>query len=292
MIFDDFDFNILKNPEYKEDSVREDILAPLLSRLGFSSHKDPRIVRGKRLKHPYVMIGSKKYPINIVPDYLIYAGDKVRLVIEAKSPQENIDSGDHVSQAYSYSIHPEVRTRFYCLCNGYKFNIFNVSKVQPIKSFNLHNLNDNDIMEMIQKMRILDLSDDAVMNYNIDLGIFMKMNGFLEDGRLSFLSVPMFSIAKLDSENYTFSSATGDLTDRSLLMSVDFTQSQFETLCSFLQFDQVKCIKDALSRQPFMYLNEVDPPTISIITKLSERIVTSRSGEEFLPLKLIKFLRG
>jgi hypothetical protein len=59
MILDDFDFSILEDPEYREDSVREDIIAPLLNRIGFSSHKDPRIVRGKHLTHPYVMIGAK-----------------------------------------------------------------------------------------------------------------------------------------------------------------------------------------------------------------------------------------
>ena len=292
MIFDDFDFNILEDPEYREDSVREDIIAPLLNRIGFSSHKDPRIVRGKHLKHPYVMIGSKKHPINIVPDYLILSGDTVRLVVEAKGPRENIDYGDHVAQAYSYSIHPEVRAKFYCLCNGYKLNIFNILKIQSVKTFNLQKLNKNDVLDLIQKLRILDLSNDDVMNYDIDLGIYMKMHGFPEDGELSFLSVPMNTIAKLDDKTYTFSCATEDLTDRKLAMSVDFTQSQFEKLCSILDFEYVESIKNALSKQPFIYRNEVNPPTVSIITKLSRTIVISRTGEEFLPLELINFIRG
>jgi hypothetical protein len=227
-----------------------------------------------------------------VPDYLILSGNTVRLVIEAKGPRENIDCGDHVAQAYSYSIHPEVRAKFYCLCNGYKLNIFNVSKTQPVKSFNLQKLNQTAIMDLIQKLRILDLSDDGMMNYDIDLGIFMKMHGFPEDGELSFLSVPMFTIAKLDDRIYTFGCANEDLADRKLAMSVDFTQAQFEKLCSILDFEYVKSIKDALSKQPFIYRNEVNPPTVSITTKLSKAIVTSRSGEEFLPLELIKFMKG
>ena len=292
MIFDDFNFKILEDPEYKEDSVREEIIAPLLRRLGFSSDKDPRIVRGRQLKHPYVMIGAKKHPINIIPDYLILSGTAVRLVIEAKGPRENIDSGDHVAQAYSYSIHPEVRAKYYCLCNGYKLNIFNILKVHPLKTFNLPELNKNDFLDLVQKLRILDLSNDSMMNYDIDFGIFMKMHGFSEDGELSFLSVPMFTIAKLDDRTYTFGCANEDLTDRKLAMSVDFTQSQFEKLCSILDSEDVKSIKDALSRQPFIYRNEINPPRVSIVTRLGKTIVTSRTGEEFLPLKLIDFIKG
>ena len=292
MIFSDFNFNILEDPEYNEDSVREDLIAPLLRRIGFSSDKDPRIIRGRRLKHPYVMIGAKKHPINIIPVYLILSDNKVRLVIEAKGPRENIDNGDHVAQAYSYSIHPEVRVKYYCLCNGYKLNIFNISKVQPLKTFNLQVLNKNDILDLVQKLRILDLSNDSMMNYDIDFGIFMKMHGFPEDGELSFLSVPMFTIAKLDDRTYTFGCANEDFTDRKLAMSVDFTQSQFEKLCSILETEHVESIKYALSKQPFMYRNEINPPRVSIVTRLGKTIVTSRTGEEFLPLELIDFIKG
>lgn len=292
MIFDNFDFSILEDPEYKEDSVREDIIAPLLNLIGFSSLKDPKIVRGRQLKHPYVMIGAKKHPINIIPDYLILLKDTVRLVIEAKGPKENIDDGNHVAQAYSYSIHPEVRAKYYCLCNGHKLNIFNILKVQSVKSFNLENLNKNDFLDLVQKLRIFDLTNDNIMNYDIDFGIFMKMHGFSEDGELSFLSVPMFTIGKLDDKNYTFGCANEDLTDRKLAMSVDFTQSQFAKLCSFLEPEHVESIKDSLSKQPFIYRNEINPPRVSIVAKLSKTIVTSRTGEEFLPLELIDFIKG
>ena len=290
MIFDDFDFNILDDPEYNEDAVREDLIAPLLTRIGFSSYKDPRIVRGRHLKHPYVMIGSKKYPITIIPDYLILSGGTVRLVIEAKSPKKNIDTGDHVAQAYSYSIHPEVRSKFYCLCNGYKLNIFNITKIPPVKTFHLQKLNQNDMLDLIQKLRILDLSKDDMMNYDIDFGIFMKMHGFSEEGELSFLSVPMFTIGKIDDRTYTFGCANETMTDRKLAMSVDFSQGQFEKLCSILDSEHVKSIKDALSKQPFVYKNEINPPRVSIITKLGETIVRSITGEEFLPLKLVDFV--
>ena len=35
----DFDFSLLDNKDFKEDSVREDIIAPLLKELGFESKK-------------------------------------------------------------------------------------------------------------------------------------------------------------------------------------------------------------------------------------------------------------
>jgi len=292
LIFSEFDFSILKNPEYREDSVREDIIAPLLKYLGFRSDRDPKIVRSKPLRHPYVMIGAKKHPVNIIPDYLITSGDVVRLIIEAKGPKQNIDDGDHVAQAYSYSIHPEVRAKYYCLCNGYKFNIFNVSKIGPLKSFYIPTLSKNDIVEMAQKLAILDLSNDNMMNYDIDFGIFMRMHGFSSNTEMSFFSVPMFTIGRLDDWTYTFSCANETVTDRKVAMSIDFTHTQFEKLCSILNSEVVANIKSALSKQPFIYRNEINPPCVSVTARLGDKIVTSVTGEEFIPLTLIEFHKG
>ena len=102
----------------------------------------------------------------------------------------------------------------------------------------------------------------------------------------------MFTIAKMDDSTYTFGCADETMTDRKLAMSVDFSQSHFEKLCLILNSEHVKSIKDALSKQPFTYRNEKNPPRVSIIMKLGKTVVTSRTGEEFLPLELIDFIRG
>jgi len=66
-MFEEFDFKVLDDPSFKEDGVREELIAPLLRRLGYLPTGRLKVVRSKPLVHPYVMIGSKRYPIHIPP---------------------------------------------------------------------------------------------------------------------------------------------------------------------------------------------------------------------------------
>ena len=65
-MFENFDTNLFDNPEFKEDAVREELLAPLLHALGYSPSGDNKIVRSRRLSHPFVMIGSSRNKISRV----------------------------------------------------------------------------------------------------------------------------------------------------------------------------------------------------------------------------------
>jgi len=106
-MFNNFDFQQLYSPDFKEDSVREVLILPIINRLGYVN---TQVVRSKSLQHPFLKIGSKKRPINLVPDYLFKVEDSYAWVLDAKSPAETITSGDHIDQIYSYAIHPEIRT--------------------------------------------------------------------------------------------------------------------------------------------------------------------------------------
>ena len=121
---ENFDFNLLEDSDFKEDSVREEIIHPILKELGYSAGGLNRIVRSRSLNHPFVKIGSGEREIRIVPDYLLLAANKPAWVLDAKSPQQTITSGGNVEQAYSYAIHPEIRSRYYALCNGREFAVF------------------------------------------------------------------------------------------------------------------------------------------------------------------------
>src|SRR4029434_5081405 len=108
-MFEDFDFSVLADPSYKEDSVREDLVAPLLKAVGFQPVGKHRMQRSQALTHPFVMIGSQKRKVHIVPDYTLWCDDQAVLVLDAKRPSESLVKSDHVEQAFSYAIHPEVR---------------------------------------------------------------------------------------------------------------------------------------------------------------------------------------
>jgi len=136
-IFQKFDFSLLDSADFKEDSVREDIIAPLLLSLGYTTGGLNRILRSKRLEHPFVSVGSRKRKISIIPDYLLSVENKFAWVLDAKSPREEIKSGENVEQTYSYAIHPEIKVRIHALCNGREFIAFRTDEANPVLYFHL-----------------------------------------------------------------------------------------------------------------------------------------------------------
>jgi hypothetical protein len=74
-IFCNFDFSLLDSPEFKEDSVREEIILPILKHLGYNASGKNKIIRSKTLVHPCVYIGTHKHEISIIPDYLMQFND-------------------------------------------------------------------------------------------------------------------------------------------------------------------------------------------------------------------------
>lgn len=135
-LFNTLDFNNLeKKSDFKEDSVREEIILPLIKYLGYSQES---IIRSKNLQHPFLKIGSKKRPITQIPDYLLKVADRYAWVLDAKSPKEKINVGEHIEQVFSYAMHPEIRTTYFALCNGIEFALFRTDSTdKPILFFNL-----------------------------------------------------------------------------------------------------------------------------------------------------------
>ncbi len=138
-----FDFSLLENPEFKEDSVREEIIHPILNELGYTASGQNRIVRSKAVPHPFVKIGSKNHGITIIPDYLLQVQNRNAWVLDAKSPNEVVFSGKNVEQAYSYAIHPDIRVKLYALCNGKEFVVFSVEEFEPVLRFPVRAINSS-----------------------------------------------------------------------------------------------------------------------------------------------------
>ncbi len=140
MKLEDFDLTVLDDPEYLEDSVREDIITPILKSLGYKPSGRYKIIRSKSVTHPFVKSGSTEKKIRNVPDYLISIDNKYAVVLDAKAPNEEILTGDNRDQVYFYSIHPEIRTNYYALCNGKEFVLFEIQKNEPILHFHISEL--------------------------------------------------------------------------------------------------------------------------------------------------------
>jgi DNA modification methylase len=136
-LFGQIDFNNLSlNSDFKEDSVREVLILPILKELGYTQ---PNIVRSKTLEHPYLKIGSnKKLPIKLIPDYSLKVANNFAWVLDAKSPDQDINNSDNIEQVYSYSSHPEIRSTYFALCNGLYFSLYRrESTSEPILYFSL-----------------------------------------------------------------------------------------------------------------------------------------------------------
>ncbi|MBC8484495.1 MAG: hypothetical protein H8D45_00435, partial [Bacteroidetes bacterium] len=58
VLYKDFDFNILNNSDFGEDAVREELVNPILKRLGYRASGIYKINYSKHLEHPFVKIGS------------------------------------------------------------------------------------------------------------------------------------------------------------------------------------------------------------------------------------------
>lgn len=136
-IFKDFDFSLLNNPDFGEDAVREELINPILKKLGYRASGAFKINYSKSLDHPFVKTGSGEREIKIIPDYLLEVNNKYAWVFDAKAPTEEILTGEHREQVYFYAIHPAIRTKIYALCNGKAFVVFPIDGNKPILCFQL-----------------------------------------------------------------------------------------------------------------------------------------------------------
>lgn len=141
----DFDFSLLDNKEFKEDSVREDIIAPLLKELGFESKKSQEgltLKRSIKLTSDTILGSNKSIKSKdlIIPDYVLYIEGEVQCILDAKAPTVKIDFYSNAErQVFYYAINKEMKAPFYALCNGKYFIIYNVAKQKICLEIDLEN---------------------------------------------------------------------------------------------------------------------------------------------------------
>jgi hypothetical protein len=95
---------------------------PLLQALGY---REEHIRRSHSLKHPFLRTGSTNRPVGLIPDYAFFTEGRFAWVLDAKSPAEEVTDVGHISQVYSYAAHPEIRAKYFAICNGREFVLYN-----------------------------------------------------------------------------------------------------------------------------------------------------------------------
>ncbi|MEZ8159237.1 type I restriction enzyme HsdR N-terminal domain-containing protein [Vibrio splendidus] len=286
-MFKNFDFEILQDPDFKEDAVREELILPIIKELGYQLTGNSKIVRSKSLIHPYVAIGSKQRKVSIVPDYVFYSDNKPYWILDAKSPVEDITKSKHVEQAYSYAIHPEIRAELYALCNGKEFALFEVRKFEPILHFKLENIADN--WESL--FRILNpevKANPELLEYNPDYGVYLKKIGAVEDCKFSAMAVHSKFIAKVADNQYTTMTVVpGDI---DCLVSFYFDEERYQQLLSILPVDLVELLHRGLRQMPYyVSLDNCDDEFMFGVNSTISDQVIENNEESYIPFIVDEF---
>lgn len=286
-IFKDFDFNILESLDFKEDSVREEIITPLLHALGYKSYGDFQILRSKSLQHPFVMIGSQLHKTNIVPDYLLRVNNNYAWVLDAKRPDQKIVNSNNVQQVYSYAIHPEVRVKLYALCNGRELVVFHISHIEPILQVNLQEIEIKwpEIEQLLSPYTILSYQIGP-RNLYPDYGLYLYKLGYTDQEiNYCFYEIAIVHIVRVDDETLT-TMITFAPDGIEFALSFDFDFERLVELVNLVPESQGYQILDSLRRQPYK-VNLRTPFSINIEAHLGR--LTKTQYENIIPMIVNQF---
>ncbi|MBN1516272.1 type I restriction enzyme HsdR N-terminal domain-containing protein [Candidatus Sumerlaeota bacterium] len=286
-MFDSFDFEALNDPEFKEDSVREELLVPIIQGLGYKVTGDSRVVRSRNLIHPYVALGSQQRKVSIVPDYLFLSQGKPFWVLDAKAPTEDILKSKHVEQAYSYAIHPEVRADLFALCNGHRFVLFSTRQFEPLLDFELKEI-DACWEKLIRVLHPDVMAHPESIQYQPDYGLHLKRLGAEPGFRLILHAVNSNFICKVRDGLYTASTVIPAEDD--FATSLDFGDKQLKQLFTVLPSDQVQLLRQGLTSQPYMVHLDDSDFQFGAVADLTKEVIHN-AEESYIPFQVQEFIK-
>lgn len=286
-IFDNINFNNLPE-DFREDSVREEIITPLLKCLGYSTFDSPyRITRSPHLAHPFTQFGTSPGKKLLIPDYLIQVNGENAFIIEAKAPSENIITGKNVEQAYSYAINREVKAQRFVLCNGKELSIFDVNESMPLLHILFVEASEEDWWRVFKLLSPAAFENPHIFDYRFDYGLWCIRNGIT--GIQYFRNCYILDVSRLDDTTFTFTVAVEK--EEELLASFDFDISLFEMFMEQVPKHFKSKVRNYVRQSPFKYIAETEQDSFPLCFSacLSETIYRNKN-EEYLPLKVIEFL--
>lgn len=144
------EFDFVFNEDFKEDSVREFIISPLLKELGFMNRdsKNPKpleLALSLKITAPTILGSNEKITFTRFPDYVLYVDSRPHCVLDAKAPNIAINAQSKAErQAFYYAINPELKVPFYALCNGKSLTLFETNGQNLLKEFSCEELFANN----------------------------------------------------------------------------------------------------------------------------------------------------
>ncbi|HEY1948320.1 MAG TPA: hypothetical protein VGG97_15025 [Bryobacteraceae bacterium] len=294
-LFDDFDFRLLDDPEFREDAVREELVAPLLRALGYTVSPPYRIIRSRKLDHPFVHFGTVRKGITIIPDYLLERDGEYAWILDAKAPGENINTGKNVEQAYSYAMHRDIRVPLYGLCNGRNLVVYHVSEAEPVIDVALQDI--ESVWPMI--LGILGCRsawpNGLQPGFFPDMGLALLKAGLAHDNAgknvfLMFASVLVTMVAKVEDGLYSLNGIY-DPQGTSFIATFDFGPEEYKAFLAVLEDDLRENVASMLSRQPYrVFFDNGRQPWLTIMGELGNTTFTNEN-ESYRPFRAEAFLK-
>lgn len=278
-MFSEISSHIFDDPEFKEDSVRELVIAPIISKLGYGPSGSTRATRSKTLQHPFIRVGTRNHPVTTTPDYTLYVNDKPRFALDAKSPIENVLKQEHIQQAYSYAIHPEIRCNEFGLCNGRELAIFDTNQPEPLLHLKFEDFELQwDSIEKYLSPKYL--SEPFLRKFNPDFGMALKRLGIGQDTDLVLFKTRLNLFARISDELIT-ASANCDIGAGQHCVSFDFHPDMLPSIVSGLPKPLPSRFCEALKQAPYLaaagLVIELD-----LTARLGDE--TAGQSETFIPL--------
>jgi hypothetical protein len=110
---------------FNETDVRETYIRPILRLLGYQKDRDYSVSTEEsfKLSEPFLRIGRDRIKV----DYLNTVRKQNFWLIEAKdgsTGRNGTIADEDVCQAYFYALHQSVNCRYFVVCNGWLFNLY------------------------------------------------------------------------------------------------------------------------------------------------------------------------
>ena len=278
-MFSEIDLNMLNSPEFKEDAVREEIIVPLLKKLGYKGSGVNRIIRSKTLTQPFIYVRTRKHPVKIIPDYTLLHEEKPVLILDAKSPSEDILKKSHIQQAYSYTIHPEIRCNNFALCNGHQLVVFSIEQNEPLMNLSIDKFDEKwDEIEKFLAPKYL--INPKLRKFAPDFGLKLKRMGVSTEIEMVMLGVQLNLFAKVSEDLFT-ATANCELAGIYHCVSFDFSPSLLEPIVEGLPQPLAEQFLCALKKAPFQAAAEL-AIEIDITAQIGKE--TKGASETFFPL--------
>jgi hypothetical protein len=255
-------FDPLNFDDLNEADVREEVLAPLISFLGYRSGTQHNVIREQSLRYPKISLGRKNEkkdpPLRGKADYILSAENKVRWVIEAKSASVDIGD-DEVEQAYSYANHSEVRAVYFALSNGRVFLVFQTNQgpaAAPILSLQYENFNANHhtLRDLLSPASLLRDHPEIKPDLGIPLGMGLRSLARIASGRITY-ATPDPTLKGLNATHIVISGGAIQRDESGKLIAYVETVTSITSVQELLQKlglqnYEVECADSALSSDP------------------------------------------